>query len=162
MDKIIKTEVVDSIEFEDKNVLITDPSYIMEGYRSKIEKSHGIFEDTLYGDWSCTVFKASDYEECNADTEVGEFCADAGLVCIIDLEYARANSDRAADIDHWLEEHYWCGTIIDDFTGRFDVVDVTYEYESERDRKIKQHTAREIYGYDKDNNRIYIAYQTGL
>ena len=160
MDKIIKTEVVDSIEFEDKNVLITDPCYVMEDYRSKIAKPHGILEDTLYGDWSCTVFKASDYKECYNNSVVGEFCADAGLVCIIDLEYARANSNKPYGIDHWLEEHYWCGTIIDDFTGRFDVVDVTYEHE--RDGEPKQYTGREIYGYDKDNNRIYIAYQTGL
>ena len=42
--------------------------------------NHYITRDTIYGDWSCTVF--------NSDTKepIGRFCADAGLVSVFALD----------------------------------------------------------------------------
>ena len=111
--------------FDHEDILITDPCYILvkeEGdhkddwhkcnYGSNFEVlgiHKYITRDTLYGDWGCTVW--------NKDTkeEIGEFCADAGLVSILSLDEVKAYNP---DIEKWCEEHKWCATIIRDFTGK--------------------------------------------
>ena len=63
--------------------------------------------DTLYGDWGCTVY--------NTDTkeEIGEFCADAGLVSVFLLdEVLKYNPD----FDYHKEKD-WTTTLIPDFKG---------------------------------------------
>ena len=74
-----------------------------------------ICRDTLYGDWSCTTY--------NTDTkeELGKFCADAGLVAVFELEEVLKYNP---DFSRWIKTHYWCGTIIENFTGdiNFEVV----------------------------------------
>ena len=63
--------------------------------------------DTIYGDWSCTTF--------NLDTkkEIGEFCADAGLVAVFLLDEVLAYNP---DFD-WYESKPWTTTLIRDFDG---------------------------------------------
>ena len=66
------------------DLIITDPCYFVkdedwEGLDTPLEDlglSTSIMSETLYGDWSCSVF--------NSDTneEIGQFCADAGIVCV--------------------------------------------------------------------------------
>lgn len=111
----------------DGDIIITDPCYIM---RSKhhgtipmyendwIESEYGfnmeklginnyMTRDTLYGDWSCTVY--------NTDTteEIGEFCADAGLVSVINWdEVLKYNPD----FDYHINKP-WTVTLIKNFKG---------------------------------------------
>ena len=106
------------LKFDHQDVLITDPCYVTldddwhkSGCGSRMEAlgiRHYLTRDTIYGDWSCTVF--------NKDTEekIGEFCADAGLVSVFYLDEVKAYNH---DIEKWIEEHQWCATIIRDFTG---------------------------------------------
>ena len=63
--------------------------------------------DTLYGDWRCTTY--------NTDTNetLGEFCADAGLVCVVSLdEVLKYNPD----FDYHMSRP-WTTTWIKDFKG---------------------------------------------
>lgn len=91
---------------------------------------HYITKDTIYGDWSCTAYKITEnpYEvidsfveasEKGEDYEVncsnlGYFCADAGLVSVFNLDEVRKYNP---DIDEWIASHDWCVTTITDFDG---------------------------------------------
>ena len=78
----------------DGDIIITDPCYILtdkDQYNDSLNlyklNSLGItnylVEDTLYGDWGCTVFSG---DTVNKDSKVlGYFCADASLVAVLDL-----------------------------------------------------------------------------
>ena len=63
--------------------------------------------DTIYGDWSCTVF--------NTDTEkaIGEFCADSGMVGVFLLNEVLAYNPK---FDYHTERK-WTTTLIKDFYG---------------------------------------------
>lgn len=120
------------------DIIITDPCYIIR------EQHHGaksitdddweacnygdnmevlgiknyICRGTIYGDWSCTTF--------NSDTneEIGEFCADAGLVAVFLLdEVLKYNPD----FDYHINRP-WTTTLIKDFEGEvdFEVIDDEY------------------------------------
>lgn len=82
------------VEF-DGDIIITDPCYILAhdgdndddwqkcGCGEDMDElgiHHFISRDTIYGDWSCSVY--------NSDTKrkIGEFCADAGMVSVLLLE----------------------------------------------------------------------------
>jgi hypothetical protein len=76
------------------DVIITDPCYIMRdkefGYKDTndwercnygenmevLGITNYLCERTGYGDWSCTVFQRKPKKE------LGNFCADAGMVCV--------------------------------------------------------------------------------
>lgn len=47
-------------------------------------------------------------------SELGKFCADAGLVAVFLLDEVRKYNP---DIDKWIKEHPWCVTTIEDFDG---------------------------------------------
>lgn len=89
-----------------------------------------ITESTIYGDWGCTTYeitedpykvvnnlaeaseKGEDYEiKCS---RLGNFCADAGLVSVFNLDEVRKYNP---DIDKWIASHDWCVTTIPDFDG---------------------------------------------
>lgn len=112
----------------DGDIVITDPCYlkcggvleVLEGpeeLESFITGHGGLSNTTHYGDWGCTVFKTSDRlvggNLRNVDA-IGEFCADSGMVCVIDLKYVREFSPNFED---WLNNHAWCGTVIRGFKG---------------------------------------------
>lgn len=85
--------------------------------------------DTLYGDWSCTTF--------NSDTqkEIGEFCADAGLVSVFLLdEVLKYNPDF-----DYHKEKSWTTTLIKNFKGTVQFVVVytegVYEESTEYHKK---------------------------
>lgn len=134
------TRYLDSepIEF-DGDIIITDPCYITKdddwsvcGYGDKMEalgiNTH-MTRDTLYGDWSCTTYN-TDTEE-----EIGEFCADAGLVSVFLLdEVLKYNPD----FDYHINKK-WTTTWIKNFKGTVQFVivysDGYYEDETEWHKK---------------------------
>ena len=92
-----------------------------------------ITKDTIYGDWGCTTYKvdtdpvkiidsmAESYakEDHEIDfppvtSELGKFCADAGLVSVFLLDEVRQYNPN---IDTWIASHPWCVTTIEDFDG---------------------------------------------
>lgn len=144
------TRYLDSepVEF-DGDIIITDPCYIMRAehhgtkpltdndwyacdYGSKMEVL-GIHtymtRDTLYGDWSCTTYN-TDTEE-----EIGEFCADAGLVSVFLLdEVLKYNPDF-----DYHKDRRWTTTWIKNFKGTVQFViaytDGYYEDETKWHKK---------------------------
>lgn len=108
----------ETLHFENKNILITDPCYICKdddwsvcGYGYNFEKlgiKSYVTRSTIYGDWSCTV------RNLDTDEDIGMFCADAGLVSVFDMEEV-CNYNR--EIDEWIGSHNWCATVIKNFTG---------------------------------------------
>lgn len=90
------------------------------------QDEHMIVSTTLYGDWSCTVYNCS-YEELQNRIAkkqrvkkgdiAGEFCADAGLVCVCSAKH------------YSMPENFgsWTYTIIPDFTGTVSIYVVTDE-----------------------------------
>lgn len=85
-----------------------------------------ITNDTLYGDWSCTVY------DKNTEEILGEFCADAGLVSVFLLDEVRAYNP---DIDNWIKDHPWCVTVIKNFSGdvSFDIVHTEWVWDTDSD-----------------------------
>lgn len=112
---------------ENKDIIITDPCYIIKKDTDDWEKcgygdymkvlgiTNYFVEDTIYGDWSCTTYNSGTKEV------LGKFCADAGLVGCFELDEVRAYNP---DIDAWIEKHPWCVTKIPNFTG---VIDTKYD-----------------------------------
>lgn len=85
-----------------------------------------ICRDTLYGDWSCTTYDADTHEE------LGEFCADAGMVGVFLLdEVLKYNPDFNYHI-----ERPWTTTLIKDFDGEIDFEIVHTEGIYEDDTKF--------------------------
>ena len=64
--------------------------------------------DILYNTFKTNKAKFLD------ENTLGEFCADAGMVCVVYLdEVLKVNPN----FQKWAEEHTWCATIIKDFDG---------------------------------------------
>jgi hypothetical protein len=59
------------------------------------------------------------HEEFMLENTVGQFCADAGMVCVVYLdEVLKVNPN----FKKWAEEHPWCATIIENFDGDVEYV----------------------------------------
>lgn len=131
------------------DIIITDPCYIdtedsklWDGDKVDIYTGSGlgqfgftncIWEDTIYGDWSCTTFKIKD-ESANVpiselksedidDETLGEFCADAGMVGVFLLDEVLAFNP---DFDYHIERP-WTTTLIKDFDGEVEYCVEDYE-----------------------------------
>ena len=102
----------------DGDIIITDPCYLSHNMsndeRRKFEycdiSSHGIIgieSNTYYGDWGCTTFVPE------TKVKLGEFCADAGMVCVADLVSVLKFNPKYND---HLEKP-WCATWIKNFKG---------------------------------------------
>ena len=111
-------EAEDRIMEFDGDIIITDPCYLSHNMsndeRRKFEccdiSSHGIIgieSDTYYGDWSCTTFVPE------TKVKLGEFCADAGMVCVADLVSVLKFNPKYND---HLEKPR-CVTLIKNFKG---------------------------------------------
>lgn len=111
-------EVEDRIMEFDGDIIITDPCYLSHNTsndeRRKFEycdiSSHGIIgieSNTYYGDWGCTTFVPE------TKVKLGEFCADAGMVCVADLASVLKFNPKYND---HLEKP-WCATWIKNFKG---------------------------------------------
>lgn len=84
-----------SMEF-DGDIVITDPCYFAENAPKEIRYTYygdemesygikGIKSTTHYGDWSCTTYDRTTIATKGQAEPIGEFCADAGMVCVCDL-----------------------------------------------------------------------------
>lgn len=127
------------------DIIITDPCYVLRSgeshnddwnkcdYGENMEAlgfSTYFTRDTLYGDWSCTTFKAASKEDLDILLKyndpsklstklenIGSFCADAGLVSVFLLsEILKYNPDYK---DHLSKSH--AATLIKDFDGDVDI-----------------------------------------
>lgn len=126
--------------FEHEDIVITDPCYIMpsdpsthssdwnkcmNGYDMEklghFTKDKYATADTIYGDWSCTM-----YEEETSE-EIGDFCADSGLVSVFSLAQIKAYNP-----DYDPTDKPWCATLIKDFTGDVTLKTRLNKYEIER------------------------------
>lgn len=101
------------------DIIITDPCYIIRedkdndwelcrygGEMGKLGIKNYICRDTLYGDWSCSVYD-------DLDKKIGDFCADSGQVAVFLLdEVLKYNSD----FNYHLKKK-WTTTLIKDFDG---------------------------------------------
>ena len=114
----------------DGDIIITDPCYLSHNMsndeRRRFEccdiSSHGIIgieSNTYYGDWSCTTFVPE------TKVKLGEFCADAGMVCVADLASVLKFNPKYND---HLEKP-WCATWIKNFKG---VVRIAIDENKER------------------------------
>ena len=105
----------------DGDIIITDPCYILRSDTDRddwvecgcgdcmedIGIEHCISRDTLYGDWSCTVFNSDNGEV------LGTFCADSGMVAVMSLEdVMRYNPHFDAHLNR-----KWTTALIKNFKG---------------------------------------------
>lgn len=123
-------------EFVNKNIIITDPCYIFEDY-CKAENRGVLMRDTIYGDWSCTTYNSE------TKTEIGKFCADAGMVCVVETD------NEMIDHEKLMRLPSFCRTIIENFTGTVYIKRIPNDYSDE----IR------VYGVGNIN---FVGMQTGL
>lgn len=106
------------------DVIITDPCYILDhNQRTKLREKKLISCDTVYGDWSCTLF--------NTDTQetIGHFCADGGRVCVLrkkDLDQIKPGWEKNLPPEH-------CYTIVKNFIGK---IYMEYDYFNTEENKL--------------------------
>jgi hypothetical protein len=102
------------------NIIITDPCYIINDendddwelcdYGRDLDQlglSTYICRDTIYGDWSCTVFNT------DTDREIGKFCADAGMVAVFLLDEVLQYNPK---FNYHIDKP-WTTTLIKNFEG---------------------------------------------
>lgn len=115
-------------KFFDGDVIITDPCYLKRNnsweYVENFCEVTGLISGTFYGDWGCTVYKTNEKignvnDECE---EIGNFCADAGMVCVLTLERALLLDP---DFEKWIDDHSWCVTRINNFRGDIRLMTLT-------------------------------------
>jgi len=112
----------------DGDIIITDPCYFIKDedwgrsdYGEDVEELgliHYMARDTIYGDWSCSVFDAESKEV------IGRFCADAGMVAVVSLdEVLKYNPE----FNYHIEKE-WTTALIKDFKGivQFEVKHYSY------------------------------------
>lgn len=150
------------------DIIITDPCYMIEGDKDWDKCNYGqnmealgftnyLSSETYYGDWSCTVSKIefydlidSDYEEeimFDIKDEIGEFCADAGMVGVFLLdEVLKYNPEFNYHI-----EKPWTTALIKDFDGYISF-ETTEVWDGDYYKELK------ILGLGNIN---FISYQTG-
>lgn len=148
-------KISDVLSFEKANVLITDPCYIInhdnedDWGKSGCGRNmnvlgihHYIFDSTLYGDWSCTVY------ENETKQVLGHFCADSGEVGVFDLDEVLKYNPKFAER---LVKSPFLATVIPNFTGKIWLADFKVGKNPE--------PARRVVG---EGNVCFMSKQTGL
>lgn len=137
LDRYLDSE---AMEFDD-GIVITDPGYVTrddnvyedsDWIRCSFGMDMGVLgfrhwmaRDTIYGDWSCTTF------DTETGKAIGEFCADAGMVAVLDLNELNAyNPDFIKDTSSPQSR-----TIIPNFKGEVRFVVVLNEGICEEDSR---------------------------
>lgn len=145
----------DWVDF-DGDVVITDPCYTTDEWGDGFNfYAPPLFRDTIYGDWSCTTY------ETETNKELGDFCADSGMVCVDTLENILVRKPT------FLEEiPEWCRTIIPNFKGKvkFEIV-CTNKEDDEKEFSLFNYEVRVVGdGCNKSTGKAYNFYttQTGL
>ena len=128
------------------DIIITDPCYVIKdnsdtdwelsGYGDNMEClgiTEYISSDTNDGDWSCGVFDIGNKtidDICSAKSNkfkkkyIGEFCADAGMVAVFDLnDVLKYNPD----FDYHITKKHTT-TLIKDFDGDVEIIAVEVRY----------------------------------
>lgn len=123
-------------------LLITDPCYLEHSigindddacdifYDNLFDTEgdkYGIMSSTIYGDWSCTTFAVN--PDGTIGKELGEFCADAGMVCVTTIE----NVLKFNPSFKLNELSPWSVTKIDNFDGDVQIVITREEFEYQDD-----------------------------
>lgn len=158
------------VEFNNVDIIITDPCYLIrdDDWREKLDNdlnddfdlsplgiTNYCCKETLYGDWSCTMFDVSN------NKAIGSFCADAGLVGVFNLqEMLKYNKE---EIERFLEKSSWCYTIIKGFTGTAQIA--TKVVDNNPDEMLNQSSYERIVlikGTIDGNPVEYLGSQTGL
>lgn len=140
---------------------------------SRFGFTNGFACGTKYGDWSCTAYNVDfdprdikTYEQLleaynkvvtKDNRGIGKFCADAGMVCVVDSEELQKFNPYFFE---WAMFHTHCVTGIFKFTGTVGVIDVVNE-------KSDYHSVNRIlYGVAKNPDTYYgknfITFQTGF
>lgn len=153
-------EAEDRIMEFDGDIIITDPCYLSHNMSNDEQRkfeccdisSHGIIgieSNTYYGDWGCTTFVPE------TKVKLGEFCADAGMVCVADLASVLKFNPKYND---HLEKP-WCATWIKNFKG---VVRIAIDENKERWPAYIVHVVG--YGVNKETGETieFDTVQTGL
>ena len=107
------------------DIVITDPCYLRgdmkvddwQEFVKDIIEDGGMQSRTFYGDWGCTAYEIpSDCGDIPKNAKViGHFCADAGMVCVVELGKVLAKNP---DFNDWIAKHDTCVTVIKGFTGK--------------------------------------------
>lgn len=142
------------------------------GDLSRFGFKNGFACGTKYGDWSCTLYNV-DYDPRDIKTfdqlmeaygktvtennkGCGEFCADAGMVCVVDSEEVQKFNPYFFE---WAYFHKYCVASIFKFTGTVGVIDIVNENSKYKD------TNRILYGVAKNPDtpfgKNFITFQTG-
>ena len=120
------------MKVENKTIIITDPCYICKThedwdkceYGDKMEKLEHITNyessNTIYGDWSCTVYEGNIKEHSENSKELGEFCADAGMVAVFELDEVLKYNPK---FDYHTDRK-WTTTTINNFTGEITIENI--------------------------------------
>lgn len=144
--------------FIEGDIVITDPCYTTNSWCNGFDPySLPLCRDTIYGDWSCTTYNKEEKE----DREIGQFCADAGMVCVDTLDNILVRKPT------FLEEYpEWCRTIIPNFKGKVKIEVVCVNKEKDEEQfDIFNYEVRIVGdGCDKKTGKSYNFYttQTGL
>lgn len=149
------------------DIVITDPCYFVKdkdwrkcdaGYElDKLGFTTFMTRDTLYGDWSCTVYNAD-----NPDEKLGEYCADAGLVTVALLDDIRKHNPSFEK--DYLEKRNWCAACIKDFKGvvQFVVKRETYTYKGKEEESFYVEVVGSGVNMDTNEPINFVTSQTGL
>lgn len=142
------------------------------GDLSRFGFTNGFACGTKYGDWSCTLYNV-DYDPRDIKTfdqlmeaygktvtennkGCGEFCADAGMVCVVDSEEIQKFNPYFFE---WAMYHKWCVAGVHNFTGTVGVIDIENSNSKYRD------VNRILYGVAKNPDtpfgKNFITFQTG-
>ena len=101
------------IEFKNEDIVVTDPCYISsdDDWREyggpRINKI--ISHDTIYGDWSCGLY------DSDTEQQIGEFCADAGMVCVASMNEVRKYNPPFEQ--EYVQNRPWTAAVVKNFTG---------------------------------------------
>lgn len=145
----------------------TDKKEAFDWLKEECGFRNGILADTLYGDWSCTTLQVADpklvlsqiadnkIQDISAK-EIGGFCADAGLVCVLYLDDCLKYNKE--EVEKLLEKN-WCATVIHDFKGFVYLCDIEKEWYSEYYKKNVTEVERNVVG---EGNINFIGTQTGI
>lgn len=120
------------MKIENKTIIITDPCYITKNVEDWDKCKYGknmkrlnnitnyISSSTIYGDWSCTVYEGNIKQRSIKDKKLGNFCADAGMVAVFELDEVLKYNPNYNDI----EKIPWVVTVIPDFTGEVTIENI--------------------------------------
>lgn len=140
-----------------RTIIITDPCYIGSLYVKEDDDEDNsicginflVNRYNLFGDWYCLCYRgdvdyrrlSEEWEDISCELEgeeyekkkaewiknycYGEFCADSGNVCVAYLDDVLEENPK---FEEWMKTHQWCVTVIPDFDGTVEEVNVDGDF----------------------------------